>query len=263
MDEAEGYWDAVSEAWRGAQRYGLWRGHSDAVNRAWVQHALPQRGVGHLLKTDLFDEAFGEGLYGLLAVSAQHTTGIDISSATVAAAARRHAGLQAAQADVRHLPFDDGTFDAIISNSTLDHFQRQGEIVAGLRELHRVLAEGGCLLLTLDNPANPAVALRNALPFGLLNRLGIVPYYVGATCGPGRLRAVLRTVGFEVLELGGLLHCPRMLAVGATRAFSHASLAAQRWLLRSLWAWERMAGWPSALVTGHYLAVSAVKRRLE
>mgnify|MGYP006138370175 CR=1 FL=1 len=38
---------------------------------------------------------------------------------------------------------------------------------------------------------NPVVRLRNALPFGLLRRTGLVPYYVGATCGPRRLRDFL------------------------------------------------------------------------
>ena len=84
--------------------------------------------------------------------------------------------------------------------STLDHFRSHSEIVTSLRELLRVLRPGGQLLLTLDNPANPLVGLRNALPFGLLHRLRIVPYYVGATCGPRGLRRLLPQVGFEVLE---------------------------------------------------------------
>lgn len=260
IGEGAGYWDAVSTRWQRDQGYGLWRRHSDAVNGAWVRRALPERRFGHLLRTDLFDEAFGDGLYPVLAGRAESVTGVDISAATVAAATRRHAGLRAVQADVRHLPFDDGVFDAIISSSTLDHFRTQGEIVAGLRELYRVLGRGGLLLLTLDNPANPAVALRNVLPSGLLNRLGIVPYYVGATCGPRRLREVLGAIGFEVRELATLLHCPRVLAVGAARACAHAILPVQRGLLRTLWAWERMAGWPGARITGHYLAVTVVKR---
>src|SRR5574341_1753589 len=103
--------------------------------------------------------------------------GIDLSLLTVRAAKLRHHGLKATGADVRHLPFADGVFDVIVSNSTLDHFESSDEIISSLQELHRVLRTGGQLLLTLDNLANPLISLRNVLPFGLLNRLNIVPYY--------------------------------------------------------------------------------------
>ena len=36
------------------------------------------------------------------------------------------------------------------------------------------------LILTLDNAANPLIAIRNALPFAMLKRSGVVPYFVGA-----------------------------------------------------------------------------------
>src|SRR5204863_8026948 len=66
--------------------------------------------------------------------------------------------------DVRALPFADGSFDVVVSTSTLDHFQARADIDTALRELHRVLASDGLAVVTLDNPWNPLVALRNALP---------------------------------------------------------------------------------------------------
>ena len=75
-------------------------------------------------------------------------------------------------ADVRCLPFVDGVFDLVVSNSTLDHFETSREIERAVAEIHRVLAPRGLFILTLDNPANPAVALRNALPFALLHQVG-------------------------------------------------------------------------------------------
>ncbi len=62
------------------------------------------------------------------------------------------------------LPFPDGAFDRVFSNSTLDHFDSRDDIREALRELARVLHPEGELLLTLDNLANPVVRLRNALP---------------------------------------------------------------------------------------------------
>jgi hypothetical protein len=40
----------------------LWREHSDAVNGALLVRWLARESCGLLLKTDLFDEAMGEGL---------------------------------------------------------------------------------------------------------------------------------------------------------------------------------------------------------
>src|SRR5205085_1532177 len=68
---------------------------------------------------------------------------------------------------------------------------------------------GGLAVVTLDNPRNPLVALRNALPF---RPLVLVPYYVGATLGPRGLGAALESVGFAVEELAAVMHVPRIAA---------------------------------------------------
>jgi hypothetical protein len=104
-----------------------------------------------------------------------------------------------------------------VSTSTLDHFESLDEMVTSLHDLYRVREVDGRLLLTLDNLANPVIAVRNTLLSRLLNRLGIVPYYVGATCGPHRLRHLLRAASFEVCELTAVMHCPRVLAVAVAR----------------------------------------------
>lgn len=98
--------------------------------------------MGRILKTDLFDEACGEGIQPLLASRARTTVGVDLSVSAVRFARYSHPGLLAAAADVRHLPFSDGVFDAVVSNSTLDHFPCHRNILAAVRELYRVLREG-------------------------------------------------------------------------------------------------------------------------
>lgn len=254
------YWADVDLSPSGNQR-NLWRLHSDAVNAAWLAPRLSGRPTARVLKTDVFDEAQAAGLYPLLSAQAGSVFGIDLSARTLAAARARFAHLHGIQADVRCLPFADAAFDAVVSNSTLDHFASVADIAAGLGELHRVLRSGGQLLLTLDNLANPVVALRNALPFRLLNRLGIVPYSIGATCGPRRLRHLVQQVGFEVTEVGAILHCPRVVAVAATRLLGrHASAETQQGVLRRLTAFERAASWRTRFVTGYFVAVVAYKR---
>ena len=258
--EAE-YWDVATETWQQAGQQVLWRAHSDAVNSVLLDHWLPKEPVEWLLKTDLFDEARGEGLYPLLASRAQEFIGIDLSLAIACAAKSRYIGLQASGADVRCLPFADGVFSAVLSNSTLDHFQSWDEVVASLRELRRVLCKDGQLLLTLDNLANPVVALRNVLPFRPLRRLGIVPYYVGATSGPRQLRSILQQLDFEVLETKAVLHCPRVLAVAVAGMLEkRAGLDTQRRFLRVLMAFEGLSSWPTRFLTGYFVAAKAIKR---
>jgi SAM-dependent methyltransferase len=175
------YWNTIAEIWQEAYSQALWRMHSDAVNSMLLAEWWPKGSVERVLKTDLFDEALGDGLYPPLMLRANSIIGMDISTVTAQAAVTYHHDLHAVGADARCLPFIDDAFDVIISNSTLDHFGSSAELGTSLHELHRVLKTHGLLIITLDNRANPIVALRNAVPFPLLNRLGIVPYYVGAT----------------------------------------------------------------------------------
>jgi SAM-dependent methyltransferase len=70
-------------------------------------------------------------------------------------------GLHCVSGDVRAMPFDDGSFDAALCISTLEHVGADNRIYgeggrrdpagldAGLRELRRVLAQGGRLVVTV------------------------------------------------------------------------------------------------------------------
>ena len=253
------YWDDVG-APTGRHRQRLWRVHSDLVNGAWLARRLSTAPVGRLLKTDLFDEALSAGLYPLLSARGRTVVGVDLGVSTVRAARARYAALQAAGADVRALPFASGAFDLVVSTSTLDHFAAVADIAVSLDELHRVLRPSGHLLLTLDNPANPVVALRNALPFRPLSALGIVPYRIGAACGPRQLQRAVRRAGFEVLDVDAILHCPRVFAVAGTAVLErYGSPRAQQRYLRCLMPFERLAGWPTRFRTGYFTAIVARK----
>jgi len=256
------YWDSVGATWWKSDDQTLWRHHSDALNLKLLARWLPKARVRCLLKTDVFDEAFGEGLYPMLASKAKHVVNMDISVSTLEQARARYPELQAVKADVRCLPYADGAFDIVVSNSTLDHFKARDQIVESLRELSRTLAPNGQLLLTMDNLANPAVWLRNALPFRWLNGLGLLPYYVGATCGPRRLRRYLKQAGFDVLETTAILHCPRVIAVALARYFNgRVDGATQRSFLRFISSFESLERWSTRYLTGYFVAVRAAKRR--
>lgn len=255
------YWDSVVSGTDARRVQRLWRAHSDAVNIALCRGWWPETPVGRVLKTDLFDEVFAEGLLPFLRSRAPFVCGIDRASEVVRLARDRSGVRKTLAADVRCLPFADGTFDLVVSNSTLDHFEHRREIARSLGEIHRVLRPGGRVILTLDNLANPIVALRNALPFWLTHGLGIVPYFVGATCGPWRGAEMLKDSGFVVREVTAVTHCPRALAVaGAAVCQRIGTAAVQEQFLRGLMVFERLGQWPSRYQTGHFAAFLGEKR---
>jgi SAM-dependent methyltransferase len=257
------YWDTLAVEWHRTKSDGLWRAHSDAVNRGLLARWLPREPIPRLLKTDLFDEAVGEGLDEYLNARADRVVCMDISHHTATTARARGAQGLLLGGDVRALPFASGAFDAVVSNSTLDHFKTWDEVISALFEIHRVLRDGGQLLLTMDNRANPVVGLRNLLPFPFLKRLKLLDYYVGRTCGPRRLQRTLAYVGFDVLEMEAVMHCPRVVAVWLARWLlkKHASPYLQAGYLSQLMGYERLAHWPTRFLTGYFVAVRAERRR--
>jgi SAM-dependent methyltransferase len=250
----------VAREWSGPWRDGLWRSYCDRLNARLLERWLPEGVVDRALKTDMFDEAVsGRGLCGVLAGRARIVVGIDLSPAVIGRAAYGAATVPLV-ADVRRLPFADRAFDVVLSNSTLDHFSSLAEVAIALAELRRVLKPGGHLLLTLDNLANPAVAVRNALPMPFLLRLKLVPYFTGATCGPGRLEVLAREAGLHPMEMEAMMHCPRLPAVVLSRALARLGWdRAADGFVRGLLAWERLAGWPTRYRTGYFVALKAVR----
>jgi SAM-dependent methyltransferase len=254
------YWNRIARESAAARPQRTWRDYCDQINIGLLRRLLPAGAGRLLLKTDLFDEASISGGLALeLVRHAGRVVGVDLAPVTARAARARHAGVAVLVADVRRLPFRDRSFDRIVSNSTLDHFATLDQLAASLIELRRVLRDGGCLVLTLDNLRNPLVALRNALPDRLRRGLGLVPYYVGATCGPGRLRRLMVRAGFEVQAVETVMHCPRFLAVAIAGWIERSARSeTRRRFIAHLMGWERLGRWPTRSLTGHFIALSAV-----
>jgi len=253
------YWQRVGEEWLARAPQGTWRQANDAMITAALARWLPGES-GRLLKTDLFEEAAGAGLAAFLAGRARVVAGIDLSFAVARRAHSTRRLTLVAQGDVRSLPFPNGCFDTVVSTSTLDHFATRGEIADALTELARVMAGGGTLLITLDNLVNPLIAVRNAIPHRWRLRLGLTPYYVGATVGPRGLRKLLVAAGFEVETLTAVVHCPRFLGVALAWLADRRGDRAIRAFLRWAGALEWLSRTPSRFLTGHFLAALARRR---
>ncbi len=255
------YWDEIAQTWSSEHRQSLWRSFCDRINGQLIRRALVPNSSGRALKTDLFDEATDtHGLVPELARTADHLVGVDLSPVSCRVARQRHPSLGACASDARSLPFSDQAFDVVLSNSTLDHMESVDDIAMALVEIRRVLRPGGRLLLTLDNLSNPVIALRDILPDRLLTGLRLVPYYVGATCGPKRLRALIEQAGLELEEIGAVMHCPRMPAVLTANLLDWiGSDRLGKMYSNSLLWWEKLEHLPTRFLTGYFVRVIAIR----
>lgn len=244
MSSRASYWGQVADR-LGPGVPPSWRHYSDAVNARLVSQWLPGD-TGRCLKTDLFDEAFTGGF---LPPAAGRTFGVDVSRAIAGRARERRPDLLPVATDVRQLPFRDRTFDTVISTSTLDHFEDESQIPRSLRELHRVLTPSGRLLVTLDNPHHPIVALRSR-GAGLWQRLGLIPYEMGPSLSASGLRQALESVGFTVEHAGATQHVPRLLLTALGRQ-AHVALIHAAMRLEGL---DRL---PTRYLTGQFVCALA------
>ena len=92
----------------------------------------------------VLDAACGEG-YGtaVLASQAKSVTGVDISSEAINHASARYSdrpGVQFEVADCCDLPFEDNSFDLVVSFETIEHLEGQEKMLASFR---RVLVDNG------------------------------------------------------------------------------------------------------------------------
>jgi len=229
----------------------------------WAEGTSNQR----ILKTDLFAEAFEleQFLFDIAPVNS-NVVGIDISTEIVALAKRQASrrGIDGGKylcCDVKHLPLRDSSIDLIISDSTLDHFPSEADIVTALKELGRVLRDGGILILTIDNKSNltypPYVLIR------LWMKLRLSPYFIGWTLSLSKLRHTLEEIGLSVEGSTAILHYPH--PDGLVRWLERSLRKLSRGKLdnairKGLDLLDRLEGRRTRYLTGRYLAVKAVKR---
>jgi len=97
--------------------------------------------------THLLDVACGPGYVAAAAASRGATaSGLDFSTLMVDEARRRYPGLDFQEGDAEALPFDNGSFDAVVMNFGLLHLARPE---AAIQEAFRVLVPGGRYAFTV------------------------------------------------------------------------------------------------------------------
>lgn len=189
------------EYWRGD---GGWRPTDvlDDEHRHWLR---PVAVAG----ARVLDVGCGDGgrYAGFLLDEGVELHGVDVSAVAVAEARRR--GVQAVQASLsERLPFEDDSFDAAVCLEVIEHVVDPEEAV---REIHRVLAPGGALVVSVPNVGHWRVRAELLL-LGRFNPGGSPATARSAPWRDPHLRffdqrslgLLLQHVGFVVERRGGL-----------------------------------------------------------
>ncbi len=178
---------------------------------------VPDLGRCAMLKTDLWDEVKNTRILQWVHEQGAAVFGVDISEPTVrqARAAFSDAGLRAAIADVRRLPFRDGSFDAVYSMGTIEHFRDPD---TALREIYRVLRPGGRAVVGVPNRWDPFL---RPLLASSLQALGLYGYGYERSFSRRALRRMLRSAGFEVVTETAILFVPGWLRMADLALHCH------------------------------------------
>jgi len=260
------HWENVGESpGRFLGKNPVLSAHKRTVYRDLLRIAGYGERQGLVLKTDLFAEAFNQEEFLSSQSWTSRVIGVDISRNVVQGARQRLAKAGDplggyVVCDVNHLPFRDGAFTGIVSDSTLDHLPSKNAIRLAIVEFGRVLSNGGRLLLTIDNPHNMTFPPRPVIDLWM--SLHLAPYYIGHTLGRSALKASLQNAGLRPRYETAILHYPHPDAVVR---FSEALLRrigvgrldhAILWLFHTA---ERLEGSPLRFLTGRYLVAIAQK----
>ncbi|HEY7287840.1 MAG TPA: class I SAM-dependent methyltransferase [Vicinamibacterales bacterium] len=119
--------------------------------------------------------------------------GLDWSEPTISRLRRGFPSIPWHVGDVRELPFETGSFDAVYSPGVCEHFEDGPEPV--LAETHRVLRPGG--LAVVSTPCFNSWLARRASSFGSVSHAPGSEFYEYAFTPEG-LTSVLTRIGFDV-----------------------------------------------------------------
>ena len=176
--------------------------------------ALLARCVGSLagkrvLKLDLWNEAFNTRILHWMRAQGAETFGFDLSRVVAATAQRNGRALgdggRLVQADIREVPFANGSFDVVYTMGTIEHID---EYRLALAEVARVLRPGGVAIVGVPHRWN---IFMRPLMVRLLSALGLYLYAPEKSFSAGELARDLAAAGLAVRRRDGLLAIPGLL----------------------------------------------------
>jgi SAM-dependent methyltransferase len=119
-------------------RHWWYRGRRTVLERVIADLRLPAR-------AKILDAGCGSGRNMVELARHGEVTGVELSDTSVCLARERQAG-EVVEGSVLEMPFDGATFDLAVSLDVIEHLE---DDFTALRELRRVVAPGGALLITV------------------------------------------------------------------------------------------------------------------
>jgi SAM-dependent methyltransferase len=165
--------------------------YDDSLPPHVVEHYLRKRTrfvLDHCPVGEALDVGCGTGaLAARLAEAGYEMAGIDPSQGMLEVLRQKAPAIQAVQASGTDLPFDDDSFDLVLSVATLHHIADPDDVRRTLTEMVRVAKPSGRILVWDHNPRNPYwVVLMARVPQDTgEERLVPAEEVVGGLCGAG------------------------------------------------------------------------------
>jgi ubiquinone/menaquinone biosynthesis C-methylase UbiE len=166
--------------------------YDQPVLQQWVYRPAQDEviaALNHSGASRIADIACGTGiLAGRIAreLHPEEVYGVDMSDGMLAQAKTRSSDVQWRKGPAEHLPFEDGTLDAVVTTSAFHFFDQP----AALREFHRVLAPGGLAAVATLSP-------RQVLPLHRLSANRLNPAH---NPSPAEMRTLFEDAGFRVSD---------------------------------------------------------------
>ncbi len=224
---------------------------------ALIERALGDLAGKRVLKLDLWNEAFNTRILHWMAEQGADAYGLDLSN-VVAHQARRNTRLaghphRLLRADIRELPFAEGSFDAVYTMGTIEHIDEYADAIA---EVRRVLRPGGRAIIGVPHKWN--LFMRPALVW-LLDLFGKYAYSPEKAFSSPELRRVIESTGLQVRERTGILSIPGLLRLADVYCFTRG-IGLYRLSPLALWPFEHLETryrWPGRF--GYLMAMVADK----
>ena len=177
--------DAVTQFWSiAAPLYDL------PFLQQWVYRPAQDEVIAALKKSDarrVADIACGTGILAARIAGELHPDevyGVDMSDGMLAQGRVRSSDVQWRKGPAEHLPFEDGSLDAVVTTSAFHFFDQ----LAALRDFHRVLAPGGLAAVATLSP-------RQVLPLHRLSANRLNPAH---NPSPAEMRRLFEDAGFAI-----------------------------------------------------------------
>lgn len=205
----------------------------------WIGGNLTARFQGRQFR--LLDVGCGRGFYfPLYAAVGARVTGVELDAAALRAAEPRAAaaGAVVLSARAERLPFEDGSFEAVVMSEILEHLDSPQQ---ALDEAFRVLSPDGLLLVTVPNanypfawdPINFTLEAMGAGPIRQGPLAGIWANHVRLYETPALSRSVTAS-GFDIIEV--FSHTTRCLPFAHNIIYGLGKPLLEKRLLPGSWA---------------------------